>query len=80
MQISKSDTMAMYTIYFDPKDHPGKYVTRKWLIVGGFQGPVPTQDSRLSNSLVEARNFVPPGMTRIERSPCDDPVIVESWI
>ena len=76
----KSSTMAMYTIYFNPKDYPNKYVARKWLIVGGFQNPIPTRESWVENSLNEIREHIPSGMARIERSPCDDPVIVESWI
>jgi len=61
MRIDKPspEAISMYTIYFNPSDYPEKYVTRKWLIIGGFGGPVPTKIRYITNTLPEARKHVP---------------------
>lgn len=69
-----------FTIYRNPRDFPGKYVVRKWLIVKGVEGPVPTEDKYVADTIEEVRLRIPSGFVRIERMMEDDPVIVESWV
>ena len=68
----------MYTIYDSPTDYPGKFVVRRWEI---DKGPaVPKETLAVKDSLIEARLAVPVGLVRVDRSPGDDPVIVETWL
>lgn len=53
---------------------------RKWLIVKGVEGPVPTEDKYVADTIEEVRLRIPSGFVRIERMMEDDPVIVESWV
>jgi hypothetical protein len=73
--------MTYYAIYEKPDDHPENFVVRQWHIYEGINDPIPGEH-RLASSLEEARKLAtmstPP--TRIERSPVDDPKIVEVWL
>lgn len=71
--------MTGFTIYRNPSDYPGKFVTRKWQNVNGWNlsidPPVAIEDT-----LEKARSWVPQELARIPRHPSDDPAIVETWI
>ena len=73
--------IEIFTIYESPSDHPGRFVLRRWHTHFGGQGiyfdkePIAVVDQ-----LEEARKNVPSGCHRLDRSPEDDPVIVETWI
>lgn len=74
--------MQSYTIYFSPTDYPGKYVIRRFDIVRGQTGPVP-REAAIAESLAHARlaiSLLNPGAVCFERSPGDDPNIVETWL
>ena len=67
----------MWVIYFDPLDHPKKFVTRRWKIgEGRLEADL---EAFVSNSLEEARSVVPLGATRLNRAPADEAQIVEMW-
>jgi hypothetical protein len=68
--------MFMYVVYWNPEDHPLKWVLRRWQVL-----PSPTPDARcyVLDTLEEARALIPRSMVRIERSPNDDPAIHEVW-
>ena len=72
--------MPTWTIYATPADFPSvPYVVRGWLVGPGGQ----VRDSGaigFADTLEQARNYLPPGLVRFERSPDDDPVIVETWL
>lgn len=68
----------MWTIYFDPSDHPGVYVAREFKITR--EGPVPSPFASVSPTLEHAREGISEGRVCLPRSEDDDPVIVESWI
>jgi hypothetical protein len=72
--------LPMWTIYHSPKDFPGRYVARLWLVGGGSPEPKPTDRFVTSNSLDGVRAMLPPGLTCLQRSDDDDPVIVETWL
>jgi len=72
--------MEMFTVYFNPSDFPGKYVIRKWILARGFQGPIPTDQKYIADTLEDVRKNVPPEMVKMERYDQDDPTIVEVWL
>lgn len=71
--------LPMWTIYDHPVDHPNHYV-----VVENHIDANEIKRSRIwwANSLHEARQMVAVlgGSVALDRSPEDDPVIVESWI
>lgn len=69
--------LVIWTIYLNPLDAPGKFVLRPWTIRDGK--PVPGE-ARIYEDLDEARAQVPPGLSRLDRNPVDEPQVVESWI
>jgi len=58
-------------------DHPGMYVARLWISLPHNE---PTDALVRAGSLEELRDLLPPGLTRLERSPGDDPNIIETWV
>lgn len=70
--------MVVYTIYDHPRDFPHNFVCRQYQVLPGQAEP--TGEFWVAPSLEMVRALIPVGMTRIERDPKDDPVIVESWI
>ena len=72
-------TLAMWTIYDHPSDHPTAYIARKWLVGGG--APQPTTDALICGNLDHLRTaMISMGLTCLSRSPEDDPKIVETWL
>lgn len=72
--------LTMYTIYDSPADFPGiPFVVRAWVVGGGGQLAA-SGEPLFADTLERARSCVPPGMHRMERSPDDEPQIVETWI
>ena len=70
--------MIMYTIYHNASDYPGVYCVRKW---GCRKGKtVPLELVGVQEKLDDARLLIPNTHVRMERSPSDDPCIVETWI
>ncbi len=70
--------MTVYTIYCGPLDYPNHFVVRRHFVSAGHSYPAAI--ASLCNTLDEAREEVPYGLTPFTRSPDDDPVIVETWI
>ena len=66
--------MPSFTIYQNPTDFPGKYVTRL------FDGEQPMRLVTVKDTLKDARETIPKGYILFERSPTDPPVIVETWM
>lgn len=64
----------LWTIYKHPSDYPDKYVARKFIL------DKPTSEILIGDTLEEIRKMLPLGLTRFDRNPEDDPVIVETWI
>jgi hypothetical protein len=74
-----SDTqLQIFVIYENPADVLVPcFVTRMWVIEDGEQRPL---WAAIARTLDGARSAVPPGLFRLDRSPDDDPVIVECWL
>lgn len=64
----------LITVFFDPKDVPGKFVAR----ISDLNQPTDTMI--IKDSLEEIREAIPPNFNRILRNPEDHPSIVEVWI
>jgi hypothetical protein len=73
--------MFSYTIYRRPRDYPRYFVVRaSWITRGG---PLASPACELYDTLDAARaalSVAHPGAVVLERDPCDDPVIVETWL
>lgn len=70
-----------FAVYEKPADFPNSFVVRKWFIDPGSTEPRPDRNPCIIGPTLEAvREQIPAGLTRIERLPADDPVIVEVWI
>jgi hypothetical protein len=73
--------LVMWTVYKHPKDYPGEYVARKFVITEDFYGP--SNESISSRSLRDVRNVLRslyPGLIQLKRPPDDEPHIVEVWL
>jgi hypothetical protein len=70
--------LAMYTIYRNPRDYPGRFVVRRSLV--GTEICKDAEPLIVCDSLEEARDAIPGELVCITRSIEDDPVIVETWL
>ena len=71
--------MNMWTIYDHPRDFPDFYVARLFKV--DAEGTRATVEVVLSSSLDEIRrSMCLLGLTCLNRSPEDDPLIVEVWL
>jgi hypothetical protein len=70
--------MMMWVVYDHPLDYPQKYVARLWNINGDH--PAATNVIALADTLVEIRQMLPEGLSRLERFDGDDECIVEVWL
>jgi len=75
----KGGGLPMFTVTDHPSDHPEHYVARLGLArSGGYEVTAfAILDTRLDGlrAILEALGFV-----KLDRSPQDDPVILETWI
>ena len=70
----------LYTIYLDPTDLAPGYAVREWEAAESGLLPGPILASGL-DSLAGARGLVPDAVDAcLQRSPDDDPTIVETWL
>jgi hypothetical protein len=73
--------LTLWTIYFNPTDHPGKYVTRAFHVIKGEREPVPDKAVHVFDTLDEARSVIPEiADTNIGRQDEDEAQIVETWV
>lgn len=76
------EALATYAIYASPKDFPGEFVCRRWRAIDGKA--VPDAEPLARASTLEACRaslwHLVPCLTRLDRHPNDDPVIVEVWL
>lgn len=77
---NEKTVLTIWTIYKHPADFPASWVLRGYDVVSGCAEPQPRQVSHVASTLDGARSGLPPGLTKLARSPDDDPVIFESWV
>ena len=70
----------MWTIYDNPRDYPGKFVVRRWMILSHKEDPEPSHECTVHNTLKQARASLPPGLYCMRAGTSDDPCIVETWL
>lgn len=82
--MSEPEGLAVYVIYKNPRDYPGKWVCRRQVATRAgdvVADPEPFAVVPVTHSLAPLRGrLVYMGLTRMERHPADDAVIVETWI
>jgi len=66
--------LEIWTIYDSPIDLPGRFVARKWVL------DRPTDKLLQDRTLEGLREKLPQGLVRLDRSPQDDPKIIETWV
>jgi len=69
--------LPMISIYFNPKDFPGKYVARVFDIRPGAVHA--TRYIMVDENLEEMRRSIPTGFSCMNRTPEDDPELLEVW-
>jgi hypothetical protein len=73
--------LVMWRVYKHPKDFPGEYVARKFVMTEDFYGP--SNESISSRSLRDVRSVLRSlyrGLVQLKRLPDDEPHIVEVWL
>lgn len=71
--------MLQWVIYDHPRDFPNAFVARCWSIGKGTV--TPSTDVIMTTDLDSLRRLMEGmGLTRIARSPGDDPTIIEVWL
>lgn len=79
--MSEPAVLSTWTIFASPADAPGRFVVRQFDVVQGQADPVPHEDATVHFTLESARNAVPDSAdVCFQRSPGDDPSIVETWM
>lgn len=71
--------LDFYVVFRNPSDFPGQYVIRRQRAGPGTI----TKDATplaVGPTLAVVRAALPPGLTRLERDPNDDPSILEVWV
>lgn len=74
-----SDALTGWTIYRSPRDYPGQFVARRWIVPTGGD-LMATNEMFTADTLNELRQLLPLGLVNIGRMPGDEPQIVEVWI
>ena len=73
--------LVMWTVYEHPKDCPGEYVARKFVITEDVYRS--SNELISSRSLTDVRNVLRslyPGLIQLKRPPDDEPHVVEVWL
>lgn len=71
--------LTIWTVFDHPADDPEVFVARAFKIAG--PAPQPTQRVLRAHTLDEIRReLAGMGLVALQRSPEDDPTIVESWL
>lgn len=70
----KTKTFPVFTVFFSPKDFPGKYAVRL------FDGDKPTRLLTLKDTLEQARAAIPEQFCCVPRSESDNVSVVETWL
>lgn len=73
-----SNHLQLWVVYDRPRDFPNCFVARLFLVGPEVNGP--TNRCLLARSLEGVRRMLPPGLTRLDRHPTDEPQIVETWL
>ena len=79
MELIKTETLSVWTIFDRPLDYPHGFIARKFNVKKGAVSP--TKEIILGNDLEVIRNkLASQGLVAIPRSPEDNQSVVETWI
>lgn len=71
----------VWTIYLNPKEYPGRFVARAFLIAPGTGfAPTPVDSPLVADTLEEIRALLPPGLLLYQRQQAAGSCIIEEWI
>jgi hypothetical protein len=70
--------MEQFTIYRHPLDYPDDFVCRRWVITA--DSTIADREPLCVGTLEDCRSSIPQELYRLDRSPGDDPSILEVWI
>jgi hypothetical protein len=72
--------LAMWTVYDNPTDYPGKFVARRFDV--DKDGPKPSASIIVMDDLEKLRDVLQfeLGLVKVMRNEGDDPKIVETWL
>lgn len=71
--------LSQWVLYDHPADYPDTYIARRWVVATGAYAP--TEDIIQSDDLDSLRRLMQGmALSRITRSPEDDPKIIEVWL
>jgi hypothetical protein len=70
--------LIIWTITHNTKDFGDKWVARPTIVPN--EHPNMEDGYLIADTLEELRDKLPPGLSRLQRDPNDDPVIVEVWL
>ncbi len=73
--MDQDEPLSIYTIYFNPTDYPGRYVTRRYDV---YPDRTEAGSAVITDSLEAARAYLPEWLHKL--SPMDPPPIVEVWV
>ncbi len=74
-----TEQLSMWVVYDHPTDFPDNIIARRWVIVGPLF--YATEETIKTDDIETMRNdMIMRGLTVLQRSPTDDPKIMEMWI
>ena len=74
--MNSSRQLEMYVVYDKTTiDYPGKYVIRRFV-----DGAPDMEPLIVGDTLEGVLSALPPGLSKLARSPYDEPVILEVWL
>jgi hypothetical protein len=79
-ETTENPFMSVWSIYFNPRDFPGKYVARRHDIYRGDKEPRASEEHFVADSLDTVRDKLPLGLVCLSRSDADEPHILETWL
>jgi hypothetical protein len=77
--MAEEEALSIWVVYDHPTDWPRYFVARRHVAYGEQAGP--TESVILDVDLARLRRaLMVKGLTRLDRMPGDDPVIMETWL
>lgn len=71
--------LSMWVVYDHPRDYPNSFIARRW--IADANRITATEDIAKAATIEALQlHFRKQGLVKINRSPTDDPKIVETWL
>jgi|WetSurMetagenome_2_1015567.scaffolds.fasta_scaffold358973_2 hypothetical protein len=79
-EMNNQRPLEMWTLYYSPKDYPGEFVVRKWIVNGSNETEAREITAREKSKYEAQMNGIPHWAVCIGRYPEDDNCIVGTWV